>query len=90
MIINIFAVCKLLGPTLNALAVVALIPTLYALVSHTIGASVFFMMATIAFIVGRILSFIGKHGSHNQSQIQMVLTIRELFHHLYVGVDRLY
>lgn len=79
MIINIFAVCKLLGPTLNALAVVALIPTLYALVSHTVGASVFFMMATIAFVVGHILSFIGKHDSHNQSQIQMVLTIRELF-----------
>ena len=79
MIINIFAVCKLLGPTLCALAVVALIPTLYALVSHTIGASVFFMMACIAFIVGRLLSFIGNYGSRNQSQIQMVLTIRELF-----------
>lgn len=79
MVINLFAVCKLLGPTLNVLAVLALIPTLYAFFSHTPGASIFFLMGAMALVIGKLLSFVGHYGARKLSAIEMVLTIRELF-----------
>lgn len=79
MVINLFAVCKLLGPTLNALAVLSLIPMLYALFSQTKGVEIFFLMGIIALIMGNLLSYLGRYGAKKLSSIEMALTIRELF-----------
>lgn len=79
MVINLFAVCKLLGPTLNALAFVALIPTLYAFFSETLGADSFLIMSVIFLVSGKLLTCIGNFGKRHYSNFHMMLTIRELF-----------
>lgn len=79
MVINIYAVCKLLGPTLNALAVVAVIPTLYAFFSDTTGTSIFLLMAAMSLVLGNVLSYYGNRATRRKHQGQMMITIRELF-----------
>ncbi len=61
MVINIYSVSRLLGPTLNALAVVALIPTLYAFFTQTEGLSAFALTAFVAVVGGNVLSLGGLH-----------------------------
>lgn len=73
MVINLYAVSKLLGPSLIGMAFIGLIPTVYALFTNTEGASSFVVMIVIAFIAGKILSWLGKKAG------QYVVTIRELF-----------
>lgn len=73
MVINLYAVSKLLGPSLIGMAFIGLIPTVYALFSNTEGASSFVVMIVIAFSAGKILSWLGKKAG------QYVVTIRELF-----------
>lgn len=73
MVINLYAVSKLLGPSLIGMAFIGLIPTVYALFTNTEGASSFVVMIVIAFSAGKILSWLGKKAG------QYVVTIRELF-----------
>lgn len=73
MVINLYAVSKLLGPSLIGMAFIGLIPTVYALFTNTEGASSFVVMIVIAFSAGKILSWLGKKSG------QYVVTIRELF-----------
>lgn len=73
MVINLYAVSKLLGPSLIGMAFIGLIPTVYALFTNTDGASSFVVMIVIAFSAGKILSWLGKKSG------QYVVTIRELF-----------
>lgn len=73
MVINLYAVSKLLGPSLIGMAVIGLIPTVYALVTNTEGASSFVVMIIIAYSMGQILTLIGRKSG------QFVVTIRELF-----------
>lgn len=73
MVINLYAVSKLLGPSLIGMAFIGLIPTVYALFTNTEGASSFVVMIVIAFSAGKVLSWLGKKSG------QYVVTIRELF-----------
>ena len=73
MVINLYAVSKLLGPSLIGMAFIGLIPTVYALFTNTDGASSFVVMIVIAFSAGKVLSWLGKKSG------QYVVTIRELF-----------
>lgn len=73
MVINLYAVSKILGPSLIGMAFIGLIPTVYALFTNTEGASSFVVMIVIAFSAGKILSWLGKKSG------QYVVTIRELF-----------
>ena len=73
MVINLYAVSKLLGPSLIGMAFIGLIPTVYALFTNTEGASSFVVMIVIAFSAGKVLSWLGKKAG------QYVVTIRELF-----------
>lgn len=73
MVINLYAVSKLLGPSLIGMAVIGLIPTVYALFTSTEGASSFVVMIVIAYGLGQILALIGRKSG------QFVVTIRELF-----------
>lgn len=73
MVINLFAVCRLLGPALIGMSVIGLIPTVYALVSTTEGAFSFVFMTVIAFVMGKIMTIMGRRAS------SINITIRELF-----------
>ena len=73
MVINLFAVARILGPVLMALAVAGLIPTCYAAITHTDGVVSFALMSGISLCSGKIISLIGKCRAHES------LTIRELF-----------
>lgn len=73
MVINLYAVSKLLGPSLIAVGIIGLIPTIYAIFTHTDGAFSFVAMTVISLTAGKILSMIGKRaGSY-------AVSIRELF-----------
>lgn len=73
MVINLYAVARILGPSLIAVGVVGLIPTIYSLFSHTDGAFSFVAMTVISLTVGKALSIIGRRASN------YALSIRELF-----------
>lgn len=74
MVINIFAVCKILGPALKALALAGSIPFCYALFTKTEGVFSFGIMIALSMVLGAVLSFIGKRHENFSS-----LTIREMF-----------
>lgn len=73
MVINLYAVSKLLGPSLIAVGIIGLIPTIYALLTHTDGAFSFVAMTVISLVAGKILSLIGKRAGN------YAVSIRELF-----------
>lgn len=73
MVINIFAVAKMLAPTVNALAIMALIPAAYSIITGTPGFTSFAGMALFALLVGNGLKLLGLRSG------QFQLTIRELF-----------
>ncbi len=73
MIINIYVVAKMLGPSLLAVAVAATIPFAYALLNETSGAFSFGVMIVLTLALSQGLRWVGtkrtKHG----------VSIRELF-----------
>lgn len=73
MVINLFAVSKLMGPSTMALSVLALIPAAYSLIEGSTDYWAFLSMALIALVAGKTFHFCGKHSK------QSLLTIRELF-----------
>ena len=73
MFINIYAVAKMLGPSLLALAVAAMIPFCYALVNDTSGALSFGVMILATLVLSQFLSYVGTKRTKES------LSIRELF-----------
>lgn len=73
MVINLYAVSKLMGPAITSLSVLALIPAAYSILEGSTDYWAFLLMAAIALIVGKSFYFLGKNSK------QSMLTIRELF-----------
>lgn len=73
MVINLYAVSKLMGPLATSLSVLALLPAAYSIIEGSNDFWAFFLMAAIAMVVGKSLSYLGRKSN------QALLTIRELF-----------
>lgn len=73
MVINLFAVSKMMGPSTMALSVLALIPAAYSIIEGSSDFWAFLLMAGIALVIGQIFILLGRRSN------QSLLTIRELF-----------
>lgn len=73
MVINLFSVARILGPVVNALAILALIPAAYSIIYGTQSFIGFAGMAIVALVLGKIFNVLGKKGDPSH------MTIRELF-----------
>lgn len=73
MVINVYGVAKLLGPSLLAVAVAAAIPFCYALVTDPSSAVSFGLMILLSLVLSQLLNWLGKRRTKDG------VSIRELF-----------
>lgn len=73
MVINLFAVAKLMGPLATSLSVLALLPAAYSVLEGTTDFWAFLVTAVLAMLVGKTFTILGRRSD------QAMLTLRELF-----------